>query len=264
MRITRILRSPGCTFSKEKGLILYAPQAWRELSQDQLRYVFGLLGTFSDLTQIKTFMFMRFCGIHVQKWTSKGVFCFMRGRFGRRQFFDISANQVQSLIHQFDFIDSFDNLNVRLDCIQGYRAVDVNLHGVSFMDYLSAETAFQIYLSAKKPETLDALARILYRKQNGDAPKRLKLDVAERTGVFAWYCYVKAEFARQFPSFFRPAGGEPTKWDLLKMANVQLRALTQGDVTKEEMIKNMDCWRALTELNEKAREAAEFEAKYGK
>ena len=264
MRITRILRSPGCTFSKEKGLILYAPQAWRELSQDQLRYVFGLLGTFSDLTQIKTFMFMRFCGIHVQKWTSKGVFCFMRGRFGRRQFFDISANQVQSLIHQFDFIDSFDNLNVRLDCIQGYRAVDVNLHGVSFMDYLSAETAFQIYLSAKKPETLDALARILYRKRNGDAPKRLKLDVAERTGVFAWYCYVKAEFARQFPSFFRPAGGEPTKWDLLKMANVQLRALTQGDVTKEEMIKNMDCWRALTELNEKAREAAEFEAKYGK
>ena len=264
MRITRILRSPGCTFSKEKGLILYAPQAWRELSQDQLRFVFGLLGTFSDLTQIKTFMFMRFCGIHVQKWTSKGVFCFMRGRFGRRQFFDISANQVQSLIHQFDFIDSFDNLNVRLDCIQGYRAVDVNLHGVSFMDYLSAETAFQIYLSAKKPETLDALARILYRKQNGDAPKRLKLDVAERTGVFAWYCYVKAEFARQFPSFFRPAGGEPTKWDLLKMANVQLRALTQGDVTKEEMIKNMDCWRALTELNEKAREAAEFEAKYGK
>ena len=264
MRITRILRSPGCTFSKEKGLILYAPQAWRELSQDQLRYVFGLLGTFSDLTQIKTFMFMRFCGIHVQKWTPKSVFCFMRGRFGRRQFFDISANQVQSLIHQFDFIDSFDNLNVRLDCIQGYRAVDVNLHGVSFMDYLSAETAFQIYLSAKKPETLDALARILYRKRNGDAPKRLKLDVAERTGVFAWYCYVKAEFARQFPSFFRPAGGEPTKWDLLKMANVQLRALTQGDVTKEEMIKNMDCWRALTELNEKAREAAEFEAKYGK
>ena len=264
MRITRTLRSPGCTFSKEKGLILHAPRAWSELSQDQLRYVFGLLGTFSDLTQIKTFMFMRFCGIHVQKWTSKGVFCFMRGRFGRRQFFDISANQVQSLIHQFDFIDSFDNLSVRLDCIQGYRAVDVNLHGVSFMDYLSAETAFQIYLSAKKPETLDALARILYRKHNGDAPKRLKLDVAERTGVFAWYCYVKAEFARQFPSFFRPAGGEPTKWDLLKMANVQLRALTQGDVTKEEMIKNMDCWRALTELNEKAREAAEFESKYGK
>ena len=155
-------------------------------------------------------------------------------------------------------------MNVRLDSIRGCRAVDVNLHGISFIDYLSAETAFQVYLSSKKAENLDALARILYRKRNGDAPKRLKLDIAERTGVFAWYCYVKAEFARQFPSFFRPAGGEPTKWDLLKMANIQLRALTQGDVTKEEMIKDMDCWRALTELNEKAREAAEFEAKYGK
>ena len=264
MRITRTLRSPGCTFSKEKGLILHAPQSWRELSQDQLRYVFGLLGTFSDLTQIKTFMFMRFCGIHVQKWTSKVVFCFMRSRLGRRKFFTITANQVQSLIHQFDFIDSFDNMGVRLDSVCGYRAVDVNLHGISFIDYLSAETAFQVYLSSKNMENIDTLARILYRKRNGDAPKRLKLDIAERTGVFAWFCYVKAEFARQFPSFFRPAGSEPTKWDLLKMANIQLRALTQGDVTKEEMIKNMDCWRALTELNEKAREAAEFESKYGK
>ena len=264
MRITRTLRSQECTFSKEKGLILHAPRSWRELSQDQLRYVFGLLGTFSDLTQIKTFMFMRFCGIQVQKWTSKGVFCFMRSRFGRRKFFTITANQVQSLIHQFDFIDSFDTMNVRLDSIRGCRAVDVNLHGISFIDYLSAETAFQVYLSSKKMENIDTLARILYRKRNGDAPKRLKLNIAERTSVFAWYCYVKAEFARQFPSFFRPAGSEPTKWDLLKMANVQLRALTQGDVTKEEMIKNMDCWRALTELNEKAREAAEFETKYGK
>lgn len=264
MRITRTLRSQGCTFSKEKGLILHAPRSWRELSQDQLRYVFGLLGTFGDLTQIKTFMFMRFCGIHVQKWTSKVVFCFMRGRLGRRKFFTITANQVQSLIHQFDFIDSFDNMGVRLDSVCGYRAVDVNLHGISFIDYLSAETAFQVYLSSKKMENIDTLARILYRKRNGDAPKRLKLDIAERTGVFAWFCYVKAEFARQFPSFFRPAGSEPTKWDLLKMANIQLRALTQGDVTKEEMIKNMDCWRALTELNEKAREAAEFESKYGK
>ena len=264
MRITKTLRSPGCTFSKEKGLVLHAPRSWRELSQAQLRYVYSLLGTFSDLTQIKTFMFMRFCGIHVQKWTVRGVFCFMRGRFGRRKFFMITANQVQSLIHQFDFIDSFDNMSVRLDSVRGCRAVDVNLHGISFIDYLSAETAFQVYLSSKRPENLEALARILYRKRNGDAPKRLKLDIAERTCVFAWYCYVKAEFARQFPSFFRPAGGEPSKWDLLKMINVQLRALTQGDVTKEDIIKNMDCWRALTELNEKAREAAEFEAKYGK
>ena len=37
-----------------------------------------------------------------------------------------------------------------------------------------------------------------------------------------------------------------------------------GDITKEETIKRLPCWRALTELNQKAREAKEFHDKYDK
>ena len=46
--------------------------------------------------------------------------------------------------------------------------------------------------------------------------------------------------------------------------DAQIRALTEGDITKEETIKALPCWRALTELNEKAREAKEFHEKYDK
>lgn len=34
-----------------------------------------------------------------------------------------------------------------------------------------------------------------------------------------------------------------------------IRALTGGDITKEERILKMDTWRALTELDAKARES---------
>ena len=40
--------------------------------------------------------------------------------------------------------------------------------------------------------------------------------------------------------------------------NAQIRALTGGDITKEAAILQMDCWRALTELDAKAREAEEI------
>ena len=37
-----------------------------------------------------------------------------------------------------------------------------------------------------------------------------------------------------------------------------IRALTGGDITKETAIMKMDTWRALTELDAKAREAEEL------
>ena len=44
----------------------------------------------------------------------------------------------------------------------------------------------------------------------------------------------------------------------------QVRALTAGDVTKEQTVLNVDTWTALDELNAKAREARELEKIYKK
>ena len=46
--------------------------------------------------------------------------------------------------------------------------------------------------------------------------------------------------------------------------NAQIRALTDGDITKESAVLEKDCWRALTELDAKAREAEEFRKRYPK
>ena len=40
--------------------------------------------------------------------------------------------------------------------------------------------------------------------------------------------------------------------------NMQIRALTGGDITKEKEVLKMDCWRALTELDAKALDAIEI------
>ena len=52
---------------------------------------------------------------------------------------------------------------------------------------------------------------------------------------------------------------DPGVVNFIELYNVQLRALTDGDVTKEKEVLRLECWRALTELEAKAREAEELE-----
>ena len=49
--------------------------------------------------------------------------------------------------------------------------------------------------------------------------------------------------------------------DITMGIRAQVRALTDGDITKQQAVFETDCWAALTELDEKAREAEEYKEK---
>ena len=254
------LRTHRSTFGAD-GLKLSAPKSWKEMTQEQLRYVFFLLTTFPDPVVVKTYMFLRFTGLEVLKKVSGGVRCALMSD-GHRREFNIATWQIQSLLHQFDYIDSYDGMGVRLERIQRYHAVDALLHGLPFVDYLNCEIIYQGFLQTNDEKRMDALARILYRDDDDNAPDQLTLTPTERTGTFIWYTSVKMAMAKAFPHFFKPSKGEGAP-KLMELTNAQLRALTEGDVTKESIVEGLDCWRCLTELDAKAREAEEFERKYG-
>ena len=260
----RILRTPGCSYSRDRGLDLKAPQSWRELTQDQLWYVFFLLSHFHTVEEVKTYMFLRFTGIQVVRHLPDGAYCYIRndGK-GKRHFFEIKAWQIQSLIHQFDYIDTYESMGVRLERIQGFHAVDVILKDVPFMDYLSMEQYYQMFMSSQDRQYINKLAGLLYRDEEGNAAV-MNVDETEQTAVFFWFSYIKSFFGKMFPHFFRPANAYSENISFLQIANAQLRALTDGDVTKEKLVEQIPCLRALTELNEKAREAEEFRKKYDK
>lgn len=278
MKLFKILRSHQPSFSTADGSInLSAPKSWQDLTQDQLKYVFSLLALFESHDEIKTYMFVRFTGIHILKKDRFGWQCYVKEKwYGKRHYFTIQAWQVESLISQFSYIDSYENLGVRLEDIRGLRAVDVLLHGVTFIDYLNAEKYYQAYLTQQDDLYLEKLALILYRKTNiseeqlkenpeADRVKKIKLNAAELLGIFLWYSFVKTEFGKAFPHFFRKVGEDAIEdFSIIDAINTQIRALTDGDVTKEQQIYEIPCWRALTELDRKAKEAEEFNRKYNK
>ena len=274
MRILRTLRTHRPTSLADGSIDLYAPTSWRKMTQRQLRYVLFLLSLFEDMTVVKTYMLVRLGGFHVEGDTCRltreqpnGYRCWYRPAWWKpRRWFTLETWQVESMIRQFDFIDPFDGMDVRLERIRGCRAVDDILDHYPFGDYLLAEQYYQLAVSSGKQEMVEKLATYLYVKRNGKHPKRLSLSPAEQMGTLRWFAHVKSYFAERWPYFFRRVDTdiEELDIDLVGAMNAQIRALTEGDITKEEIIKKLPCWRALTELNEKAREAKEFHDKYDK
>ncbi|HAT62259.1 MAG TPA: hypothetical protein DCS83_06890 [Prevotella sp.] len=233
------------------------------MSQDQLRYALTVCAIYPEKVSVKTLLFCRFGGIHVIKHDRFGWACFIRIK-GRRKFFNLKAWQVQSLINQYDYIDSYDGLEgARLDCVDGRHAVNALLTDVTFIDYLHAEELYQGYMISQDEECIEKLAAILYRNKK-HIKKRLKLQLPEKLGTVLWFSWVKSEFSHYFPHFFKPISGEDLEeFDMREAINSQIRALSGGDVTKIDYVYHISCWRALTELDAKAREVEDFERKYG-
>lgn len=253
--------------SSDKVLHLECPTSWGELSQDQLRYVLDLIGSnlYSD-TEIRTYLLFRFCGIEVRKKRLKSVSCRVKLDTGKWKYFDLQNWQVHDMIGQLGFVGSFENFGRGLDTAGEFKAADELLSGYQFGWFLSCERKYQAYLNTKDFKFLVDLARMLFMVGNvpvGDTEIEMEVDAALGTSVFFWFSWIKQEYAKMFPHFFKPADKVGGNYSFLESYNAQLRALTDGDVTKEELVKSIDTKRALTELDAKARDAEEFKAKYG-
>lgn len=247
----------------EGVLMLRCPRSWKEMTQDQLRYALHVIGCgMYDPEECRIRLLLRFTGIEVLKRSPGGWACAVRATAEgsgkpRRHFFFLQPWQVQDMIQQLEYVDSYETFNVRLESIQGFNAVDSMLHNVRFWDYLQMEKYYQGFLATSQEKYAIGLAQLLYP---GGVTA---VDAAELTGCIMWYSYVKKRFAHFFPHFFRPSpvsNGKPVNW--LDQMNAQIRALTDGDITKEQAVYDKDCWRALTELDAKALEAEEFRRKY--
>ncbi len=257
------------TLSADGVLHLTCPRSWKEMTQEQLRYALHIIGCgMYSSVEGRTLMLLRFTDIKVKEKTPYGWACTVtvtkeNGKQRRHQFF-LQSWQVQDMIQQLEFVDSYEAFDVRLESIGGFKAVDALLHGVRFWNYLNMEKYYQGYLSTKEKKYVLGMARLLYPDSRFSSGIGIsEIDDAEMTNCVMWFSYVKKQFSRFFRHFFKPAPvseGKAVNW--LEQMNAQIRALTDGDITKEQAVYDKDCWRALTELDAKAHDAEEFRKKY--
>ena len=235
------------------------PTSWAELTDKQLLMVFDLFSRDLSSAEVKTLCLM--------KWNRLRVLASLpRHRFLIRRKGEpevaLSARQIQQATSVLDFLDSFAPTPVRIAQIGKYHALPADFEKVPFEEYLYVENLFQGYLNTQSDELLLQMAQVLY------ASDHVKPDKAQLIGIFYWMASLKQYFAGQFPNFYKPTSnsednllgnGQPDIYRQLRdSTNAMIRALTGGDITKEATIMKKDTWRALTELDAKARDAEEL------
>lgn len=247
------------TFSGER-LSIELPKGWHELTPEELAAVLEVMGTCSANTA-QLGVFCRLTWLKIIRENPDGFLCSITVS-GKELGLSISAEQMAPLMEVLDWLFVPGNYPVRPDTMRGARAVNAQLHGVRFADWLSLENSYQGYMQSQDPAAAAAMARKLYPGVELSTP----LTGPEVFAIVNWYTQVKGLFADLWPRFFKPSagGGAADAKAMRELMDNEIRALTGGDVTKEQVVFDTDCWRALTELDHKAREAEEFNTQMAK
>ena len=241
-------------------LRLTLPIAWSELDDQQLYYVFNLIADNLSCEQIKTYCLFRFGQIKMICRYGTGFIV----KKGKKEYL-VNAIVVTEAIQALNFLDDVPERPVRILNIKGNSAADAQLQDLEFQTYLYIDNLYQGFLNTQRSDLLQEMGRMLYDNES------LALNQAERMNVFYWWTAVKVLFSRQFPHLFTTSEGEngnlmgdgrSLQQKLQDAMNNQIRALTKGDITKEDLVLKMNLWRALTELDNLAREAVELNAKF--
>ena len=179
-----------------------------------------------------------------------------------RQIYKISSADLAPVTSHLNWITELPDIPIRLLPPKGRKTVRPDLADLDFQTYLSLENLYQGYLHTKNDSLLKRMGEILYPR------KFFSMRHLRRQHLFScffWFTSFKAYAAKRWSDFFVNAANANSLANpasvLRDTVDAQIRALTKGDISKENMILSLPCHRALTELNALARESAEIKRK---
>lgn len=238
------------------------PEDWAALTQKQLKRLFKLLALPFDPAGVKLLFLLRVNSMSVITRSIHGKYILRH----RRRIFEADSWLLSQCTDMLHWIDTPPPYPVHLERIRSRKAVQADFQGVPFETYIITDNLYQGYLMTRDPALLDQAARALYPGLKARRP----LKEWQRIAVFYWIASLKSMLSARFSDFFGPIPDDGTlgigsKADAVQAAmNAQIRALTKGDITKEQEILKLDTWRALTELDAQAREYKQMQARLHK
>lgn len=229
-------------------LNISVPTSWQSLTDTQLRYLYSLLCSCDTIGQVEAHCLLKWADLQILRHEGTVIIVKHNGKI-----FPLSSEQIAEATEALRWIRDVPVYPVRISYIRLKRAVRADLQGVSFEDFIILDNLYQGYLATQKPELLNEMAKILYDT------KSIHLKPEEEINIFYWFTAAKKMFSKMFYHLFKPINSDytpmhPTLEQLQTSMDTQIRALTGGDITKEKEVLKMDCWRALTELNAKAKD----------
>lgn len=261
--------------SSSDDIRIRLPQSWQQLTDRQLHIVARCMTAARRPDTALLLTFLRLSGIGIVPASPRIVRTVLRGRRDimlirrRGRVHRILRRDIALAAMRLDFLLQPPAVPLRPRRICAARTIDAALHGLPFGDYLRLDNYFRRYLAAApaaaQSPLLTPMADILT-----DGRRRRRPTACDAYLITLWLASLQSYFAGIFSDLLRPApaaSGDDDDGDaahdspdsMRRRMVTMIRALTGGDVTREAEVLRVDTWTALTELNEKAREARETE-----
>lgn len=260
------LKTPYSHFSKsENRLEIVQPTSLSELTQQQLLYILKCRAAGIPPMELQTYCFFRFAGLQDVAHDDDNVHCIYKDGWHKRHIV-LSPSAINEFASMLAFINE-PTEPVRLDKIQGCKAADAYMHGVSFEQYLMIEGFWFAFLRTQREDLLLRIAKVLYHGRSWifypKTPKRLT--TAEQLNIIYWMTGWKVFCGEHWQNFFRRVSedvdDDDDSDDIESAISMQIRALTGGDITKVAGVMHADVWDALTELDALAKESQDRKTK---
>lgn len=264
------------------NLNLTAPTDWCELSQQQLEFLLRTITKvnaannnrrFADALDFAAQSAAQVATLCLFEWNNIKLITpydnvWLVARDGHEYL--VRSGSITAASRFLGWTAELPSTPVRLEYIDGAHAAAPDLDdGIfSFDNFLSCEALWQAYHfheaedskpPTAEPQILCRMAQILYHKPG------IKLQEHELLSIFYWWAGIKNLCCRLYPHFFQPITpyqSTISQASIKQNIDAQIRALTKGDITKEEHVLAMPVHRALTELDALAREFDELNKKY--
>lgn len=239
-------------FSSDNVLNFTFPKTWQELTQRQLKNVLVFLSAYSARNAIVRVTCYFANLIIVRKLEYGSYLCTLVTDEGHYPI-TISTEEFTAMCDSLEWILEPGSVPVLLEEYEGCKSINHLLRDIPFETFIMLDNLYQGYLMSRNKEAVVRMANYIFEGNT----EITTLQPYMLFGIVQWFTQIKALFATEFPNFFRPIEGAPGT-SVKEAMNAQIRALTGGDVTKEKDVLAIDTWRALTELDAKAREAEDF------
>lgn len=244
------------------------PRNFEEVTPKQLRFLASLQMAGETEENIWSKCFIRFAGI--KPITTINDVCYLVKK-DFKGYFTMSVDDMAYFARQMKWLTK-SYVGITPLKISRFNPCDRLLRNTVFIQYLDAENYYQAFLHKKDPVYLDKLIATLFQTgmeyDNAKTAARAKRISRSRRNVekyivIIWMIGIKEFFSRKFKHLFARASGEESDEpiNMIEIMNNQVRALTDGDITKRKQVLSSSTWDALIELNEKCREAAELKSK---
>lgn len=240
--------TPPSSSANPPTVHLSIPTSWRALTEEQL-HQFARIQAIEDIT--------------TDERRTLFLLSLLPGRYLERPLLRrIDPSELAAALPLLDFMDEPPEFPLRpLHLFKdGPKAVSPDLEGTPFSLYLQAENFYRGYLETSSSQALEALARLLYpaAPTSKKTKKTPPLTAAHHYLLLLWMVSLHAHYAQLFPHLFsRPAAQMDNLPSARDIMTAEIRTLTQGDVTRTPLVLQTETITALTELNERAREAEE-------